>query len=265
MTRQGPLLVEIDGAVATVTLNRPERRNAINNDLREQLIQTVAELEGKDAVKAMVLTGAGSAFCSGADVREGMRQRVEAEHPLSVADDWRRRRRVPRIGAVLYHADLVTIAAVNGPAVGLGFDIALSCDFIIAGRSASFSSIFVERGLIPDGGGMYHLPRRVGIPRAKEIMFSGRAVRGDEALALGLVEGLAEDDELLGRSHELAVAYAGKSRASLMLTKAVVNRTFEFTYEHVADLVDSFQAMCGATDDHRSAVRAFLPRTEGGA
>lgn len=152
----------VQSGIALITLNRPEKRNAITDDMRSELI-TLLESVARDAdVRAVVLTGNGKGFCAGGDV-SGMAQRMEAPAGEVAFNGWSRQQRVHHSVNLLYSMPKPTIAAVNGAAAGLGADMALACDFIIASEEASFAWSYIRRGLIPDGGGLYFLPRRVEV------------------------------------------------------------------------------------------------------
>ena len=164
----------IEDKVATVTLNRPEVRNAIDDAMRTEFIATLDRVAADEAVRAMVLTGKGKAFCAGGDIA-GMQERLKAPAGEVGFNGWRRQQRTHQASqSCCTGCRKPVIAAVNGPASGLGCDMALACDFIMAIEAAVFTMSFIQRGLVPDGGGMYFLPRRVGLPRAKELIFTGR-------------------------------------------------------------------------------------------
>ena len=150
-----------------IALNRPEMRNAVNETLRAELVAAIDAVAGDDAVRAVVLTGNGPAFCAGGDIT-AMQQSLNAPAGELGFNGWQRQRRLHEAVGALHRLTKPTIAAVNGPAVGLGCDLALCCDFIFAAERASFAVSFILSGLIPDGGGLYFLPRRVGLARAKE-------------------------------------------------------------------------------------------------
>lgn len=253
----GKLLVERDGPVAVCTLNRPEVRNAIDDELRELLSAELARLHGDKTVSVLVVTGAGTAFCGGGDV-SGMRERLAQDHTEIAANGWQRQQRTAAFVAALHNANQITIAAVNGPAVGLGLDVALACDFIIASPTATFASSFVKRGLIPDGGGLYFLPRRIGLQRTKDLVFTGRRVDAEEAAGIGLVDQVSETGDVLAAALAYARTMTANPSSALMLTKAIVNRTFESTPETIAALGGSAQAISYTTAGHRDAVEAFL-------
>lgn len=250
------LITEVDGPIATLTLNRPKERNAISDQLREELADALGRVSADPDVRALILTGNGRSFCAGGDVR-AMRERLAAPAGQVAIDGWRRQRRTSSLAQSLHHLGLVTIAAVNGHAVGLGFDLALACDFIVAAPDATFASSFVLRGLVSDGGGMYYLPRRIGLQKAKELLFSGRFVGAEEGRELGFVDLIAGED-LLADARAYAERYTGQSRPAITLMKSIVDRSFELSLESVAALGAEAQAICYTTDEHRASVEAFL-------
>lgn len=252
------VLLERRGAAAILTLNRPEARNAINDAMRAAFTTALAAAHADEEVRVIVLTGAGVGFCAGGDVK-AMQGRQAAGPGRIAFEGWQRQRRTADFVAELVESDRITIAAVNGAAVGLGLDLALACDFIVAAPEAKFASSFVKRGLIPDGGGMYFLPRRIGLQRTKELIYSGRTVDAEEALALGLVDRLAE-----GAVVEDALAYAAQftanSRPAIALMKSIVTRTFETPLDRIAALGGEAQAIAYTTEEHRAAVEAFVDK-----
>ncbi len=154
-----------------------------------------------------------------------------------------------------------TIAAVNGSASGLGADTALACDFVMVSPSASFSWSYINRGLIPDGGGMYFLPRRVGLPKAKALIFSGRKVEAQEALTLGLADQMSTEEGLVADAQAWAKALSQGSATALALGKTILNQTFELSATQVFAQGSQAQGICYTSSEHREAVMAFLERT----
>jgi len=154
-----------------------------------------------------------------------------------------------------------TIAAVNGAAAGLGVDTALCCDFIVASTAATFAWSYIKRGLIPDGGGMYFLPRRVGLPRAKELIFSGRTVEAEEALQLGIADRIAKPEALLDEARTWARELSQGSPTALALGKTILNQTFELTAEAVFSRGSQAQGICYTSTEHRESVTAFLAKS----
>jgi len=253
------LLTTQDG-VATLRLNRPERRNAIDDATRALMIDALEAAAADPAVRALVVTGTGTAFCAGGDVR-GMQQRLSAPADEVAFNGWRRQGRTHRAVALLHNFPKPTIAAVNGAAAGLGCDVALCCDVVMAAESAHFTMSFIARGLIPDGGGMYFLPRRVGLARAKELVFSGRRVAAAEALAMQLVERVVPDAELLAAAASWARELSAGSPGALALAKSVMDRSLEMSFEDVLAEGAKAQAMCYTSAEHRASVAAFLAKS----
>lgn len=154
-----------------------------------------------------------------------------------------------------------TIAAVNGAAAGLGADTALSCDFVIASETASFAWSYISRGLVPDGGGMYFLPRRVGLSKAKELIFSGRHVAADEALRLGIADRVSSPEDLLCDAQAWASELSKGSRTALALGKTILNQTFELSAAQIFAQGSQAQGICYTSSEHRDSVMAFLNKS----
>lgn len=248
---------DTDGPIVTLTLNRPEARNAIGASVQAALAVRLEQVRSRPEVRVVILTGAGTAFCAGGDLK-GMEERSKAD-PGAVAEaGWHRQRALHELLGVLNDLEKVTIAAVNGPAMGLGCDLALCCDFVVAAPAARFSMSYIRRGLIPDGGGCNFLPRRVGLAMAKELIFSGRDVGAEEALKLGIADRLAGGETMLAEVREWARQFLGRSPIAIALAKIALNRTFERSLEATFDAGTSAQAICYTSEDHRRAVAAFL-------
>lgn len=250
----------VDDSIAILTLNRPQVRNAIDDATRGELMAALDRVANDDAVRALVLTGEGKAFCSGGDI-SGMKERLKAAPGDIAFNGWRRQRRTHHSVAALHGLPKPTIAAVNGAATGLGCDMALACDFIMASEAASFSMSFIRRGLVSDGGGMYFLPRRIGLSRAKELIFSGRTVEAQEALSLGLADRVSPAESLIRDACAWAHDLSRGSAAAIALSKAILDRTFETPEEQLFALGREAQAICYTTAEHQEAVAAFLDKT----
>ncbi len=266
MSETAAVLLAVEEGIATLRLNRPQVRNAIDDATRGEMIAALEAAGGDPAIRALIVTGTGTAFCAGGDVR-GMKQRLSAPQEEVAFNGWRRQQRTHRAVALLHNFPKPTIAAVNGAAAGLGCDLALSCDFVMAAESAHFTMSFIARGLVPDGGGMYFLPRRVGLARAKELVFSGRRVGAAEALSLGMADRVVPDAELDGAATAWARELSGGSPAALALAKSVLDRSLEMSFEDVLAEGAKAQAICYSTGEHRASVAAFLERSarKGGA
>ena len=257
MNTSNQIQLQVEAGIATLTLNRPEKRNAISDAMRSDLIAALEQVTADATVRALVLTGAGKGFCAGGDVA-GMQRRMEAPAGAIGFNGWTRQQRVHHSIALLHHMPKPVIAAVNGSANGLGADMALACDFVIASEEASFAWSYIKRGLIPDGGGMYFLPRRVGLSRAKQLIFTGRKVEAAEALALGIADRLSRPEALLADAHAWARELSAGSAAALALGKSIIDRSFELPAEQVFAQGSQAQGICYTTQEHRDAVLAFL-------
>ena len=253
------ILFELRDGIAVVTLNRPQARNALDDSMRTEFVDVLDRVAADDEIRALVLTGAGSAFCAGGDIKS-MQQRLQAPAGKVAINGWRRQRRTHHAVTSLHALDKPTIAAVNGPAAGLGCDLALACDFVMASSSANFQMSYVLRGLVPDGGGLYFLPRRVGLARAKELFLSARRVAADEAVAIGLADRQASPDDLIASAVAWARDLSKGSSAAISLTKALLDRSLESSFEDVCALGAEAQAICYTTDEHRASVASFLKK-----
>ena len=254
------ILVTNFNGVALITLNRPNKRNAINDEMRNTLIGALNSANEDDRIKAVVITGSETVFCAGGDIN-GMSERLRAPRGKVGFNGWKRQKQTHLLVATIYHMDKPVIAAINGVATGLGCDIALACDFIIAGNEASFSMAYLKRGLIPDGGGLYFLPRRVGLPCAKELIFSARTVFSDEAEKLGLVDRIVGDELLLEEALDWAENLCFGPPSTVALSKSILNRSLDLQMETVFALGSEAQSICYASDEHHDAVSAFLNKS----
>lgn len=249
-----------EGGIAVLTLNRPEVRNAIDDATRIDLIAALDEVSRDAAIKALVLTGTGKAFCSGGDIRS-MKQRLQSPPGEVAINGWRRQQRTHHFISSLHDLAKPTIAAVNGAAAGLGCDLALACDFIVASREAMLAMTYVHRGLIPDGGGMYFLPRRVGLVKAKELIFSGRRVEPEEALTIGMIDRISAPDTLVADAVAWARELSHGPSPALALAKTILNATYEQSAEDVFQKGSQAQAICYTTSEHRASVEEFLAQS----
>jgi enoyl-CoA hydratase/carnithine racemase len=253
--------LQVDAAIATITLNRPDKRNAMSDEMRSEFIQALEEVAADSTIRALVLTGAGKAFCAGGDI-SGMQRRMNAPAGEVAFNGWQRQQRVHRTQALLHTMPKPVIAAVNGAASGLGADTALACDFIVASQWASFSWSYIHRGIVPDGGGMYFLPRRVTLAKAKELIFTGRKVNADEALALGIVDRQSSAESLLADAQRWAGELSEHSSTALALSKTIINQTYELSAHDVFAQGSQAQGICYTSTEHRASVEAFLAKSK---
>jgi len=258
-TANNDIEVRIEAGIAVVLLNRPKVRNAMNDEMRVDLIARLDSLSRDDSVRALVITGNGEAFCAGGDIKS-MQQRLQADPGKVAFNGWQRQQRTHHAVTALHNFGKPTIAAVNGAATGLGADLAFCCDFVLASDKASFAMTYIARGLIPDGGGMYFLPRRVGLAKAKELFFSCRKVEAQEALQLGMADRTCAHDALLPTAVAWAAEMSAGSPAAIALTKSILNQSFEKDAEEVFALGSQAQAICYTTAEHRASVESFLAK-----
>ena len=252
--------LRLEAGIATLTLNRPDKRNAMSDDMRSQFISALERVAADKAIRALVLTGAGKGFCAGGDI-SGMQKRMNAPAGEVAFNGWHRQQRVHHAQSLLFTMPKPVIAAVNGAASGLGADTALACDFIIASEWASFSWSYIHRGIVPDGGGMYFLPRRVGLVKAKELIFTGRKVDVDEALSLGIVDRKTTAGSLLADAQAWAAELSQGSPTALALGKTILNQSFELSAQQVFAQGSQAQGICYTSTEHRQAVEAFLAKS----
>ena len=242
-----------DGAVLTLTLDRPDARNAYSEAMVDSLVRALDDADRDDAVRCVILTGAGPAFSAGGDLKRMLQQ-----GPV----DLRRRyvdgiQRIPRRLAL---AEKPVIAAINGPAIGAGLDLACMCDLRVAARGAQLGSTFVKVGLVPGDGGAYFLSRAIGFSRALELMLTARLVDTDEAERIGLVHRVVEPDQLLPTARALAEQIAANAPLAVRMTKRAAYRSFDADLEQALELAATYQGVVQNTADHREAVRALLER-----
>ena len=261
MSIDSSIELRVADGIATLTLNRPEVRNALDDAMRGLLLDALEEVSADKTIKALVLTGNGKAFCAGGDIR-AMQQRAQAPAGEVAFNGWARQQRTHQAVSTLHALPKPTIAAVNGPAAGLGADLAMCCDFVIASSAATFAWNYVLRGLVPDGGGLYFLPRRVGLVRAKELIYSGRTVPADEAAALGIADRLSKPDSLLADARAWAAGLGRGAGAALALSKSILDKTFELGAEEVFAQGSQAQAICYTTAEHQASIAAFLQKSK---
>lgn len=260
LTQPEFILETVNNGILTITLNRPEVRNAVNDQLRAELITAFEQAQTNNDIRGVILTGAGKGFCSGGDIG-GMRARLDAPAGEVAFNGWRRQGSTHRGIAAIRGLSKPVIAAVNGAAFGLGLDMALACDFIIAAEGAKLSMSFIKRGLVSDGGGMYFLPRRVGLVRAKELILSARVIEAAEALSIGMVDRVSAADQLADDAQSWAEELSAGSPVAIALTKSILDKTFESSEEQILALGREAQSICYTTAEHRQSVEDFLNKT----
>ncbi len=245
------LLYEVTDGVGTITLNRPDVMNATNDQLYRELSGLLREIADDAQVGCVVVTGAGRGFCAGADVK--------AMNPDMKLLARRKRHRwiLNDILRPLANLEKPVIAAVNGSAVGAGFNLALAADIIIASDKAVFSQIFTRLGLVPDLGGMYLLTRVVGLNKAKELCFTARKIDAHEALALGIANRVVPAQELMVAAMGLAREIAAGPPTALSMIKTLLNQSSNSSLEQMLEYESYAQTLAYTTPEHREGVAAF--------
>jgi enoyl-CoA hydratase/carnithine racemase len=245
-----------DDHVGTITLNRPEARNALTWSMYADLERLVREAPATGA-RCLVVTGADPAFCSGDDVRQVMGGGAEGKAPLSTAE--RRPRLTPAADALL-HCDLPVVAAVNGAAVGWGMELAMMADIRVASERAKFGELFVLRGLVSDVAGIGRLAQLVGRERAAELLFTGDVIDAASAHTAGLVSRVVAHDDLLPTAHALAARIAANPPLAVQQLKVGLRRAVDPDWHDLGAWVSATLANLFTTADHREGVRAFLEK-----
>jgi 2-(1,2-epoxy-1,2-dihydrophenyl)acetyl-CoA isomerase len=251
------LAIENDGAVRTLRLNRPDVLNAFNNDLLAAIGKGVRDAEKDKSVRCVVITGAGRAFSSGQDLAD-VADRYKTSAPIELGAHLREK--YNPIIAKLRSMEKPVIASVNGVAAGAGCSLALACDIRIAAESASFIEAFINVGLVPDSGSTFFLPRLIGPSRALEMAITGRKVKADEALRIGLVNHVVADGELAVQTKEMAERLASMPTRAIGLAKRAINAAWTTDIETQLDYEAMLQTTAGQTRDHREGVTAFLEK-----
>jgi 2-(1,2-epoxy-1,2-dihydrophenyl)acetyl-CoA isomerase len=251
-------LYEIRDSVAVITLNRPEKLNSVTFSQLDELYKKLNDFEQDDSVRAILLTGTGRGFCTGADLGGGG-GRADMTTPVGMKLS---AHLYGRVCFTLANAEKPVVAAVNGVAAGSGCNLALSCDIIFAAKSARFIEIFVRRGMIPDGGGTYFLPRSIGLVRAKELFFSGDPVGADQALALGMINRVVADEELQVEAFAYARKLASGPTRSIGMIKRLLNRSFESDLATQLDFEAAYQGLVTSTEDIQEGWTSFFEKRE---
>ncbi len=243
---------EYRNGYAILTINRPEALNALNKEVIADLEAAVSEIEANGQISALIITGEGRSFVAGADIGE------QSVLDLEGGRKWGQRgsalmRRIEKL-------EIPTIAAVNGFALGGGCELALSCDIIIAGEKAKFGQPEVGLGITPGFSGTQRLPRRVGIGKAKELIFTGRMIGAAEALEIGLANKVVPQEDLMGEAVAMAESIAKNAPLAVKYSKAAIARGLEMDIDNGIAMENELFAMCFASEDQKEGMQAFLEK-----
>ncbi len=247
------LIVERANSIATIILNRPEARNALDLTMRREMLGALDEVEADPTSRVVILTGAGGHFCSGGDVKM-------MKKPHTAAEGRGRVESLNRMVLRLVNFPLPTIAMVDGYAVGAGSNLALCCDLIVASDRAKFGELFCRIGLAVDGGGTWLLPRLVGLARAKELVFTGDVIDAAEAARLGLVNRVVPGAALETTTRALAEKIAAGPPLALRLDKQMLNRAASTDLASALEVEAFSQGLAIASEDHKEGVGAFFDK-----
>lgn len=257
------LLIDIAGPIATLTINRPETRNPLGAEGDGELFQNAArQINADRSIRCVVLTGAGKAFSAGGDVK-AMRDKAGAFAGPGVAIRERYRGGIHQIVRALWGVEVPMIAAVNGPAIGLGNDVACLADMRIAADTAIFGATFLKIGLIPGDGGSWLLPRVIGHARAAELLYAGSTIDAQTALTWGLVSRVVPAAQLLDEARGLATQICQQPPDVLRMTKKMLREGAQTSFDTILEMSAAFQALAHHTEDHAEALDAFFEKRPG--
>jgi enoyl-CoA hydratase/carnithine racemase len=252
--------LEIEGRIAVLTFNRDDVRNALTStELASDIPNAIAWCNENIEISVLIMTGGGSAFSAGGNIKTMGERAKGPPHELQQAY----RRGIQRIPLALEQAEVAVIAAVNGPAIGAGFDMANMCDMRVGSTNAQFGETFVNLGIIPGDGGAWFLTRLVGYQRAAELTLTGRIIKAEEALALGLLLEVTTPDMLIPRAKEIASRIASRPPQALRYAKRLLKLAQKQNLEEHLDVCSAFQAICHKTEDHQEALAAFFQKRPG--
>ena len=247
------VLLDVTNGVATMTLNEPQTLNALSNEMAESLKKAIKSIEKDTTIRAVILTGSGKAFSAGGNIKafpKGMNPSIMRHYIHET------------IGFIkdLAQLEKPVIAAINGYCVGAGLSLALACDIVLAVPKAQFSLGFQKIGLVPDLGALYHLPRVVGMARAKELVLTNRTLSASEAVTYGICLEVVEEDQLIQRTRQLAEKLAEGATMATGLAKSMLNHSFESSLEDILNEEVLLQTLAFATEDHKEGVQAFIEK-----
>ena len=254
------VLTEIKNRIATVTLNDPDRRNPFTGvEIVDQLVDAIESINRNKDVSVMILTGAGSAFSAGGDIK-AMANKTDqfGLSPIGIAESYLEG--IQRIPLALYNIDIPTIAAVNGPAIGAGCDLAMMCDMRVASTKAKFVEVFLNLGIIPGDAGSWFLIRRIGYQKAAELTFSGRVIDAAEALELEMVLEVVTPEDLMETAMARAKVIASKPPRTVRAAKRLLRHAERMDLPDFLSSAAAYQALMHQTEDHAEAINAFLEK-----
>lgn len=248
--REKTVIVQIENMISTITFNRPASFNSFNRELVDDVLEALEEVKNNDEVRVIILTGSGKAFSAGGDLfyLQQLNNPVEARNFIAKAGE---------LATFIMNIEKPIIAMVNGVAAGAGFNIALACDIIYCSKLARFTQSFVNVGLVPDCGGLYLLPRAIGLHKAKELMFTADIIDAEMALKMGIVNHVFDENELKEATYKFAQRLANSAPVALGSMKKILNRSYELSLESITEIESNLQTVCMQTMDHKEGIAAF--------
>ena len=250
------IIFDVTDKIATITLNRPEARNALAPQMRVELAEAMASIKEKagEDVKAVILTGAGGAFCAGGDVKSmGSRLNSASKARAALRDDHQKM-------FDLMNLELPVISLIDGAAAGAGANIALAADFVLATPRGFLMQAFVRIGLVPDWGGMYILPKLIGLQKAKELVFSGRRVYAEEAKEMGLIYDIVGADTAMKDARAFASRFIDAPTQAIGLAKNIMNQSYSHDYKTILEMEAMAQSIARGADFHKEAIKRFAEK-----
>lgn len=250
------IIFDVTDKIATITLNRPEARNALAPQMRLELAEAMANIKEKagEDVKAVILTGAGGAFCAGGDVKSmGSRLNSASKARAALRDDHQKM-------FDLMNLELPVISLIDGAAAGAGANIALAADFVLATPRGFLMQAFVRIGLVPDWGGMYILPKLIGLQKAKELVFSGRRVYAEEAKEMGLIYDIVGADTAMKDARAFASRFIDAPTQAIGLAKNIMNQSYSHDYKTILEMEAMAQSIARGADFHKEAIKRFAEK-----
>jgi len=245
--------VEKNGRLATLTLNRPQSMNAMNATMMKEIADALEWISGEKEIQVLLIKGAGRAFSAGGDIKA----MLDPESPLDIdvvmVD-------VSRLAKTLYSLPMVTIASVHGAAAGLGLSLVLGCDVVIAEENSKLAMNFIGIGLVPDGAGHFFLKERVGIPKAKQLIWSGKVLNGHEALALGLIDEVTAEGRGLEQAELTAAKFLSSPIKAVIASKQILHTQHIHELERILALESSSQSAMRKSEDHLEGIQAFVEK-----
>lgn len=251
--RYETLTIEKTGRLATLTLNRPQSMNAMNAIMMKEIAEALEGLHEEENVQVLLIKGEGRAFSAGGDIKAMLDPNSPMDIDTVMVD-------VSRLAKALYTLPMITIASVHGAAAGLGFSLVLGCDVVIAEENSKLAMNFIGIGLVPDGAGHFFLKERIGIPKAKQLIWSGKVLNGHDALALGLIDEVTAEGRAFERAEDTAAKFLASPVKAMIASKNILHTQNVLELESILSLESSSQSAMRKSEDHLEGIQAFVEK-----